>query len=316
MPMEINEIIGNNLAELRKAHGMTQREVAVKLDFSDKSVSKWESGESIPSIDVLVKLAQLYSVKLDYFVSETHDETQKEPEPEPQKPVSRYRYNRLVISLLSILVVWIVVIAVFIFTQNIVDDMWILFVWAVVVSLVMAVIFNSIWGKMKDTFVILSVLVWCTLTAIFLQMLVCGNPFWQIYLLGIPLQLGVILWASLLLKNKSHDPATIRAKREYQKEKGLKKKQKQEERAQHKKELKEQKKQKNKTKQQNKQKQQNNAENINITQTTAPSEHNAPTKLDEPQKAPSEQQATENTTPNDNEKFVHSKNENIIQDLK
>ena len=63
--MEISEIIGKNLAELRKAHGLTQREVAVKLDFSDKSVSNWASGESLPSIDVLVKLAELYSVKLD-----------------------------------------------------------------------------------------------------------------------------------------------------------------------------------------------------------------------------------------------------------
>ena len=42
--MEINEIIGKNLAQLRKEKGLTQREVAVKLDFSDKSVSKWESG--------------------------------------------------------------------------------------------------------------------------------------------------------------------------------------------------------------------------------------------------------------------------------
>ena len=303
MPMEINEIIGKNLAELRKAHGLTQREVAVKLDFSDKSVSKWESGESMPSIDVLVKLAELYSVKLDYFVSEFHDETQTQPEPEPQKPVSRYRYSRLIISLLCILVVWIVAVCVFIFTQDLVEFMWMVYVWALVLSLLMAVVFNSIWGKKRDTFVILSVLIWCTLTAIYLQMMLLGNNFWQIFLLGIPLQLGTILWASLLLKNKSHDPATIRAKREYQKEKALKKKAKQEVRAEHKREQQESKKQRKAQKAENK------AQN---QQPTAPTQtqDTAPKQTDEPKQP---EASLETSEP---EKFVPSKNENIIQDLK
>ena len=65
MPMEINEIIGKNLAELRKAHGLTQREVAVKLDFSDKSVSKWESGETVPDIAKCDRLAGFYQIKMD-----------------------------------------------------------------------------------------------------------------------------------------------------------------------------------------------------------------------------------------------------------
>ena len=300
--MEINEIIGKNLAELRKAHGLTQREVAVKLDFSDKSVSKWESGESMPSIDVLVKLAELYSVKLDYFVSEFHDETQTQPEPEPQKPVSRYRYSRLIISLLCILVVWIVAVCVFIFTQNLVEFMWMVYVWALVLSLLMAVVFNSIWGKKRDTFVILSVLIWCALTAIYLQMMLLGNNFWQIFLLGIPLQLGTILWASLLLKNKSHDPATIRAKREYQKEKALKKKAKQEARAEHKREQQEAKKQKKTQK----------AEKAQNQQATAPTQtqETATKQADEPK------QPEESLETSEPEIFVPSKNENIIQDLK
>lgn len=180
--------------------------------------------------------------------------------------------------------------------------MWMVYVWALVLSLLMAVVFNSIWGKKRDTFVILSVLIWCALTAIYLQMMLLGNNFWQIFLLGIPLQLGTILWASLLLKNKSHDPATIRAKREYQKEKALKKKAKQEARAEHKREQQEAKKQKKTQK----------AEKAQNQQPTAPTQtqETATKQADEPK------QPEESLETSEPEIFVPSKNENIIQDLK
>ena len=72
--MELNEIISKNLIELRKKNKLTQLELAEKLDFSNKSISKWESGEAIPNIEILMKLAKLYDVNLDYFVNEIHQE--------------------------------------------------------------------------------------------------------------------------------------------------------------------------------------------------------------------------------------------------
>lgn len=229
--MEINEIIGKNLAELRKKNNMTQREVAFKLDFSDKSVSKWESGESMPSVDVLCKLAKLYNVKLDYFVNEEHEKDEDVVIETPdEKPVvqctSRYRYSRLIISLLSILVLWVAAVCVFVFTISSIPTSWISFVWALPASFILAIIFNSLWGKVQHIFVYISFLLWTTLGALFVQLVVCDVVFWQIFLIGVPLQLAVILSASLILKNKSHDPATIRAKREYKKEMGEKRKEK------------------------------------------------------------------------------------------
>lgn len=223
--MEINEIIGKNLSELRKSKGLTQREVAVKLDFSDKSVSKWESGESMPSVDVLVKLAHLFDVKLDYFVTEEHNTSQiVEQKEEPQKPASRYRYSRFTISLLSILFIWVAATCVFVFVQPVYTNIWIVFVWALAASSVMAIIFNSIWGPAKYTFIYISCLIWFTLGAIFLQLVLAGFVFWQLFLLGVPLQIATLLSASLIFKTKKKDPATIRAKREYQKEKALQRK--------------------------------------------------------------------------------------------
>ena len=231
MHMEINEIIGKNLSELRKKNGMTQREVAYKLDFSDKSVSKWESGESLPSIDVLCKLAKLFDVKLDYLVSAEHDEVEEvAPQPScvvtPTQTPSRYRYSRLIISLLSILTLWVAAVCVFVFTQESIPTMWVVFVWAVPASFVLSIIFNSLWGKVSNTFVFVSLFIWTALGAIFFQLMLCDTIFWQIFLIGAPLQLAVFLTANLVLKNKSHDPATIRAKREYKKERGLKRREK------------------------------------------------------------------------------------------
>ena len=243
--MEINEIIGSNLAKLRKEHNLTQREVAAKLDFSDKSVSKWESGESIPGVDVLVKLAQLYEVKLDYFVTEEHTAEQQvqKVEEKPEKPASRYRYSRLTISLMAILLVWVAAVCVFIFVQPTYPNVWIAFVWALVASVAMAIVFNSIWGELKHTFWFISMFIWFTLAAIFLQLVIENIVFWQLFLLGVPLQLITILCASLIFKNKRTDPATIRARREYQKEKALQRKAKREKELQKRKEEKEQKKQ-------------------------------------------------------------------------
>ncbi|MFQ8954332.1 MAG: helix-turn-helix domain-containing protein [Oscillospiraceae bacterium] len=50
---KLNFIIAKNLSELRRKNKLTQLEVAEKLNYSDKAVSKWEQGESLPGIEVL-----------------------------------------------------------------------------------------------------------------------------------------------------------------------------------------------------------------------------------------------------------------------
>lgn len=299
--MEINEIIGKNLAELRKKNEMTQREVAYKLDFSDKSVSKWESGESMPSIDVLCKLAQLYNVKLDYFVTEEHDSQedvaeQTPPAPEPQtKPASRYRYSRLIISLLSILVVWVAAVCLFVFEQANIPTMWIAFVWAIPASLVLAIVFSSIWGKPVHLFIVISAFIWTILGAIFVHLVIYNVIFWQIFLIGAPLQIAVLLTAALTLKNRSHDPATIRAKREYIKEVGQKRREKQA----HREEMRLKKEAKLKQKTTDKQPDEKPDESRQLS-------------MDE---LNLNEQTTKTETMNAQTTFLKSKNKNIIQDL-
>ena len=62
----MNEInISTKLSELRKEKGVTQEEVAMALEVSNKTVSKWESGSSAPDISMLAELAKYYNVSTD-----------------------------------------------------------------------------------------------------------------------------------------------------------------------------------------------------------------------------------------------------------
>ena len=80
---KLNFIIAKNLSELRKKNRLTQLELAEKLNYSDKAVSKWEQGESLPGIEVLCKLSKLYGVSLDYIVGE--DAAKSSPIPSERK---------------------------------------------------------------------------------------------------------------------------------------------------------------------------------------------------------------------------------------
>lgn len=59
---------GTRIRQLRKAKGMTQEQMAVKLDIGDRYLRKIETGEKVPSIDVLVEIAALFGVSLDYII--------------------------------------------------------------------------------------------------------------------------------------------------------------------------------------------------------------------------------------------------------
>lgn len=62
---DINKIIGKNLLKLRKSAKLTQMELAEKFNYSDKSISKWENGESLPSVEILHELSTFYGTTLN-----------------------------------------------------------------------------------------------------------------------------------------------------------------------------------------------------------------------------------------------------------
>ena len=205
---DINEIIGKNLLLLRKNKKLTQLEVAEKFNYSDKSISKWEKGESLPSIEVLIQLANFYNITLDELTSEHLDltvaRTEKTTKPSKVR-TPRMFPAKMIISLLSIVAVWLLATTFFvIFKLTIYKNYYMFFIWAIPVSFVVAIVFNSIWGKIRYLFIFLTFLTWSALAAIHLQILIIGFNAWPVYILGCPLQLLIILWGALVKKPKGY----------------------------------------------------------------------------------------------------------------
>ena len=193
----IKDIIAINLSNLRNKANMTQSELAQKLNYSDKSISKWEHGETTPPIDVLKSLADLFGVSLDYLVTYNPDDNyDKKYTPKVNLP------NKLLITLLSVSIVWIIATMLFVYSSffNMARP-WLLFIISVPISTIILLIFNCIWGKRSFTFIILSILLWTLLASIYLCLL-NYNP-WIIFIIGAPLQVSIILWSQLKIINKN-----------------------------------------------------------------------------------------------------------------
>ena len=196
---EIKNNIAKNITELRQAAGMTQFDLAEKLSYTDKAVSKWERGESIPDVTVLCQIADLFGVSLDFLVREEH--SQKETLKEMS---GASRYNRGVVTCVCILLVWFLSLFAFVVTEAIPQETpnaWLCFIYAVPASAIVWLVLNSVWFNRRFNYILISLLMWTFLVSVHVTALVLGRNFWQGYLLGIPGQLIIIFW-SLLRKRK------------------------------------------------------------------------------------------------------------------
>lgn len=76
--MEEREIIARNITYLRKKHGLSQLELAEKIQYSNKNISKWEKAETTPSVFTLKRLAEIFGITVDELVSTLQEEKDKE----------------------------------------------------------------------------------------------------------------------------------------------------------------------------------------------------------------------------------------------
>lgn len=108
---DLRKIIASNIVALRRSGKLTQGELAEKLNYSDKAVSKWERAESMPDIAVLKQIADMFGVTVDYLLSEQHSASQIVMKKELTHSVKR---NRVIISMLSASLVWLIATIVFV----------------------------------------------------------------------------------------------------------------------------------------------------------------------------------------------------------
>lgn len=194
---DLKQIIAENIAQLRRDREITQADLAEQLNYSDKAVSKWERGESVPDIAVLKQIADLFGVKVDYLLTNEHTDDQFTA-PKQSKHVRR---NHILITAISIALVWLIATAIFVNIQIIVptvQDHWLTFIVAIPVSLIVWLIFNAVWFNTKRNFLIISLLIWSILLLVYLCLLLFFDlNAWLWFCIGIPGQIIVLLWSGI-----------------------------------------------------------------------------------------------------------------------
>ena len=196
-------IVAHNLAELRKAKHLTQGELAEQFNYTDKSVSKWEHGDTMPDIEVLKQLCDFYGVTLDYLVSEDHDDPSQFLENTNQRVA-----NKWTIAALSALCVWLVALVLYFALQiasqgEWVDRIWVTYLWAVPAMFIVLIVFNGLWGKPLWRTILVIFLTWSSLTALYITLGLFlpdnkGWELWELFLIGVPLTIAAILWNHVL----------------------------------------------------------------------------------------------------------------------
>ena len=205
---KIKEIVGENLAHLRKERKLTQLEIAEMFGYSDKAISKWEKGDTLPDIETLYKICNFYNVTLDYL---TH-----EPTKENQKKYAVKRANRISIVCLLVSLVWMLATIIYVWLFLVAKpsvNHWEVFIWAVPVSCLVLFILNHLWGKRVYIFYIGTVFIWSLIVSVYLESLV-WNP-WPLFLLGVPAQISLLLWVGIkdsIFHHKKEDDIAVNKK--------------------------------------------------------------------------------------------------------
>lgn len=201
---DIKSTVASNISSLRNACGLTQAELAEKLNYSDKSVSKWERGESLPDISVLMEIAGLFGVTVDYLVTDDHSDTPHPKADAPHIAVEQKKKtlrNHGFITGMSVLLVWLVAALAFVILDIISDIKnahYLAFAFAVPVSMIVWLVFNSIWFNRRRNFLIISLLMWSLLAALCLSFTIIGGiNIWLVMILGFFGQAIIILWSRL-----------------------------------------------------------------------------------------------------------------------
>ncbi len=197
---DLKLIIAKNISILRKEKQMTQFELAEALNYSDKAVSKWERGESIPDVVVLKAIADIFGVTVDYLLEEEHPKKKNFGE-----GIRVRMKNHSFITGMSITLVWLIALLFFVigdmFRQNIFFRHWLTFLYAVPVTLIVWLVFNSIWFNRRRNFLIISLLMWAVLLTIYISLIVLVKINVRLLpLLGIPGQIIIFMWSKIQMK--------------------------------------------------------------------------------------------------------------------
>ena len=187
--MELSElklISASNIIRLRTEAGMTQAELGAKLNYSDKTISKWERGEAIPDAYVLTQLAAMFGVTVDYLLSshDAWDAPQEEAEDEDTAAADQ-AYSTSVITALAVVSVWTACLIAFVvlwLAKGLIG--WTMFAIALPVSLLVLVVLMSVFKK--ERYLQFAIAGFVFSLFVMLYFVIPNYKPWQLFLISVP----------------------------------------------------------------------------------------------------------------------------------
>ena len=178
----LRKTVGKNISLYRKARKDTQAALGQKLNYSDKAVSKWERGESLPDVYVLTRIADLYGITVGNLIGETKPEIRVSP------------YLRLFVLLLSCALIFLIgtILIVTFELLHVPFNTWLFLLYAAALSAVTAVVFTSIWRNHWWQLGAWSAAIW--LTGLSVLLTIPGNTAAKGLLICAAFQILVTFW--------------------------------------------------------------------------------------------------------------------------
>ena len=177
---EIKLNFSQNLIHLRKTKNLTQLQLAEKLNYSDKAISKWEVGAVMPDVETLTHIAEFFHITVNDLIYQK------------KKSILRKFYkNHVFISLFSFAMVWFVstIIYFVLDTATTLDRCWLTFIFTIPLSSIVLIIFSAVWFKKIFIYLSTSTMLWGIITSVYLAI---NNPgLWFIFIIGVVGQVAI-----------------------------------------------------------------------------------------------------------------------------
>ncbi len=195
--------IGANIAAYRKEAGLTQAGLAEKLNYSDKAVSKWERGESIPDVLTLMQLASQFGITVNDLLCDPdalpgNPGTLEKAMTQVSEKALKRKADKNVILALSSTLVWFVALLAYVICSTfemLQPYCYLLFFYAIPANAIVLLSLRSAWHDFRGNKRYISTIVWGSLLSIYVTVqVVLQYHFWKLFLLGIPGQIAIFLW--------------------------------------------------------------------------------------------------------------------------
>ena len=204
---KMRAILGANIVSYRKRQGLTQAGLAEKLNYSDKAVSKWERGESVPDVLTLVQLSELFGVTVNDLLADPNrlpEETGVvvgKMEKAVEKTLKRKADKQSILGLSSLLV-WFVALLIFVIVSTLgIEKTWMAFIYAIPANAIVMLSLLSAWHDFRWNKTLIYIIMWGALLSLYMSLLLFAHVnVWKLLLLGVPGQLAVFLWFRMFRK--------------------------------------------------------------------------------------------------------------------